>query len=96
MRLLRGEMIYVESNVHVLEIHGSSLCWSVKMKLDDLMESLPVQFVRIHQSFVVNLDYVTAFTGHQMELAGGVKIPVSRARYGQAKERFWEYLRDKV
>ncbi len=97
VRLLPREISYIESNLRVLEIHGQQeQIWTVRMKLEELMKKLPEQFVRVHQSFVVNLSHVTAFRGHDMELVGGTRIPVSRARYGEAKERFWAYLRSKV
>lgn len=97
LRLLPGDISYIESNLRMLEIHGQQgQSWTVRMKLEELVKKLPEQFVRVHQSFVVNLSYVAAFQGHNMELMGGIRIPVSRARYGEAKERFWEYLRSRV
>lgn len=94
--LIPRDIIYVESNLRVLEIHGQNQSWTVKMKFAELMEKMPGQFVRVHQSFAVNLDYVTALRGHKMEMAGGTEIPVSRARYGEARKRFLSYLQDKV
>ena len=64
--LIARDIIYIESNLRVLEIHGQNQNWTVKMKFSELIDKLPEQFVRVHQSFAVNLDYVTALKGHKM------------------------------
>lgn len=92
--LIPRDIIYIESNLRVLEIHGHNQNWTVKMKFSELIEKMPEQFVRVHQSFAVNLDYVTALKGHKMEMAEGTEIPISRARYEEARRRFLSYLQD--
>jgi two-component system LytT family response regulator len=50
----------------------------------------PELFVRIHRSYIVNLERVTRIEPYGKDskvaiLANGVKLPVSRAGYGRLK-----------
>ena len=94
--LIPKDILYIESNLRILEIYGQNKKWTVKMKFSELMEKLPPHFVRVHQSFVVNMNYATALRGHKIELPGEVEIPVSRARYKEAREGFMSCFQGRV
>ena len=50
----------------------------VKQSISSLENMLPAnQFVRIHRSFIVSIQKITAFTNHDIEIAG-VEIPIGR------------------
>ncbi|MBC7826515.1 MAG: response regulator transcription factor [Chitinophagaceae bacterium] len=58
----------------------------VKQSISSLENMLPAnQFVRIHRSFIVSIQKITAFTNHDIEI-GGVEIPIGRL-YIQHLER---------
>ena len=58
----------------------------VKQSITSLENMLPAnQFVRIHRSFIVSIKKITAFTNHDIEIAG-VEIPIGRL-YSQHIER---------
>lgn len=50
------------------------------------------KFIRIHHSYLVNLDYVKQLNEH-MELWNGIKLPVSRSKAKNVKERYLMYLK---
>lgn len=56
--------------------------------LGQLEEVLPKQFQRCHRSYIVNQDYVVAVDQkeHLLELAGKIKIPLSRGYRGNFLE----------
>lgn len=83
---------YVESERRVLTVHNSEEEIRVNMKLSELEERLPAYFVRVHQSYLVNMKQIRVFSAKGVELANGRTIPVSRPRYAKAKEIFLRFL----
>ncbi len=84
MFLSSNEIIYVESDGNYSSIYlnnGKKIVITKKIK--EVYETLPKDdFFRIHNSFVVNLDYVKEFykSDGYVVLEGNHKIPVSRQR----------------
>lgn len=63
-------------------------------KLNDLERQICGDaFLRCHQSFIVNMNHVRAFSGTELTLAkDGQKVPVSRRYRTEVKTRFEELL----
>ncbi len=49
----------------------------------------PSRFIRVHKSFVVAIDKITAYTAHDAEL-GEIEIPIGRVY----KDAFHKRMRD--
>lgn len=49
-------------------------------KLDDLEKSLPSFFVRIHQRYLVNINFVSSVESNSLSI-NGEDLPISRGRY---------------
>lgn len=54
--------------------------------------NLPKQFIQCHQSFILNLDYVSSVEADLFILRDGTQIPISRARRTDARSHFWNYM----
>lgn len=76
-------ILYVESVGNYVRIHraGGSPVFT-KEKISTLQEHLPVSFLRIHRSIVVNRDHITAFTREVVSLRD-LELPISR-KYKEA------------
>ena len=70
-----ADILYVESIKDYLRIHTDVEPLTTKEKISDFIEKLPDQFIRIHRSFIVNKDKVTAFTATDVEI-GPTEIPI--------------------
>lgn len=96
MQIKTAEILYLESNRHELIFHmrneEKKRIW---MKLDEVMKQLPNQFVRIHQSYAVNMSYLIKVGRTNVTLMDGTELPISRSRYHTAKEKFLDYLETK-
>ncbi|NNE04995.1 MAG: LytTR family transcriptional regulator [Xanthomonadales bacterium] len=62
------------------------------LRLGQIMENPPVNFVRVHRSFAVNLDKVRSLKSHEgsrysAALENGREIPVSRYQVARLRER---------
>ncbi len=96
LQLIPRTISYAESNLHEVEIHVGRQVLSAHLKLKDLEEKMPENFIRVHQSYLVNMDYIVRFTRKGIELTDGSRIPVSRARQAGARERFLGYLHGRM
>ena len=59
---------YIESNKRVVIIYEEDLKRRIYGKLDEIEEMLPSNFVRCHQSYIVNLEHVRELNTHEFVL----------------------------
>lgn len=96
MQFQVNEISYIESNKRSLFIHEGRNATIVNMKLNDLESKLPEFFLRCHQSFLVNMNYIKSFSGQEIELFDGTVIQASRPKAVTARETFLRFLGDTV
>lgn len=62
-------------------------------KLDEIEKSLESNnFVRAHQSYLINMAYIKYIIGNNVVLDNGENIPISRTRMKSIRETFTNYL----
>ena len=75
-KILFSEILYVESVKDYIKIHTKNSRIVVKNTLISFEQGLPTKnFIRVHRSYLVNLDFITAYTAHDVEL-NAVEIPI--------------------
>ena len=52
------------------------------------------QFVRPHESYVVNMNYANAMTATDFEMRSGVRVPISKRVYQRIREAYVQYVVD--
>ncbi|MBD3387034.1 response regulator [candidate division KSB1 bacterium] len=78
LRLLIKDIYYIESMKDYVQIHMNRRTVISKTSLKSLEASLPTcRFLRIHKSFIINIDKVISFSGSGIEIAGR-ELPVGR------------------
>jgi len=83
---------FIEAQDDYVGVHTGGTMHLRAQTLSDLAESLdPQRFVRVHRSFVVNLDRVERLETYTKDsrvvvLHGGREIPVSRSGYARLRE----------
>jgi two-component system, LytTR family, response regulator LytT len=89
-RVSLNDIVYIEGMREYVRIHlsfGKSLMPLVSLR--SLEEQLPPdRFMRVHRSYIVNLEKITTIEHNRIVFDGKVYIPVS----GQYKELFQKYL----
>lgn len=74
-----SEVVYIESMkdyVKIVRLNDKPLL--VKQSISSLEDMLPANlFLRIHRSYIVALQKITAFTNHDIEI-NGTEIPIGR------------------
>ncbi|WP_343855661.1 LytTR family DNA-binding domain-containing protein [Fulvivirga kasyanovii] len=86
--LTYDEVTYIESLGDYVKIHlNNSTHVVTKEKISKLEERLPEMFVRIHRSFIVNKQSVSAYNKEEVSI-GELQLPISRTY----KKLAWERL----
>lgn len=86
------EICYLESRGHQTPIHLDQKKEVCRDKLSDLEERMGEQFVRCHQSFLVNMKYIRRIERESLILENGENISISKKRYLETKEKYFLYL----
>lgn len=89
-------IMYVESNLHKLIYYVKSLksvkCYTQYSTLNKEEKNFPkAEFIRIHQSYLVNLRYVKNVKNYRVILINGVDLPVPKSRYKEVCNAFILY-----
>lgn len=63
-----ADILYVESLKDYIRIHTVNRSIITKDKVSAFAEKLPQHFLRIHRSYIVNIQKLTAFTAHDVEI----------------------------
>ena len=74
-KIFHTDILYVESLKDYIKIHTTENRFTTKQKISDLEQILPANFLRIHRSFIVNLNKITAFTANDIEI-GKIEVPI--------------------
>lgn len=75
-KILTQSILYIESLKDYIKIHTADNLITSKFKISDIEKELADNpFIRVHRSYIVNLEKVTAFTIHDIEI-GKIEIPI--------------------
>lgn len=90
-----NSLLYIESNLHKLQFHvmeDSMHVYTVYDTLNHIEEEYSrYRFLRIHQSYLVNMMHLVSVKRYEVLLSNGRKLVVPRVRYNHVKEAFIAY-----
>ena len=87
---------YIESNAHQLLFYLRSDVITVYDKLDDYESKLQPGFVRIHKSFLVNMDYIKRIERNEVTLKSGKALPISKTRSQYVRDCYFNYMEEEL
>ena len=79
------EILYLESKDIV-----------VYEKLNAYEEQLKDGFVRVHQSYLVNMQFIKRIDRKELLLQDNTVLPVSKSKYNSARDRYFAFMRSQV
>lgn len=88
------KIVYVESKLHKLYfyvIENEIAIYTMYNTLNHIARFFPEEFVRAHQSFLVNLEYVSEINRCELLLSEGMSIPLARSRIKEVNRKFISY-----
>ena len=77
VKILLKEILFIESLKDYIKIHLQNKTLITQLPISEIEQRLPDNFLRVHRSFIVAKDKITAFTQHDLEI-GKHQIPVGR------------------
>ncbi|MDR2557963.1 MAG: LytTR family DNA-binding domain-containing protein [Oscillospiraceae bacterium] len=94
IKLRLSEIMYFESANRVINIYTSDKTYKTYMKLDDVSEKITHgNFIRIHKSLLVNIDYAETVFPHEVVLRNGVKLSVSEQYQKSVNSQYKAHLK---
>lgn len=83
------KIIYIETDGHKNIFYTMEQTYSLYKKLDEIEERLAgCGFVRVHQSFLINMQYIEKMSSYTLKLMTGKEISVPKSRYPAVKREY--------
>ncbi|MGD1843511.1 MAG: LytR/AlgR family response regulator transcription factor [Thermonemataceae bacterium] len=86
VRVKLQDILYVESLKDYIKVHLEATCHVVKYTLSAFEKELDDRFVRVHRSYIVNTNHITAYTKNDVEIEG-TEIPIGEKYKNTLLER---------
>lgn len=86
-----SEIHYIESEGRIAKLVCQDRLIECYRKLSELEEVLSDQFLRCHQSYLVNLNFIDRMERESIHLQDGTSIPISKSKAKQTKERLLQF-----
>jgi len=77
VKILLKDILFIESLKDYIKIHTIDKMVMTQVPISTIEQRLPDNFLRIHRSFIVAKDKITAYTQHDLEI-GKFQIPIGR------------------
>ncbi len=90
--IMTKDIYYIESDKRKLVFHLQDTEATCYMKLNDVEDVVKNNFIRVHQSYLVNLDKIKEYDKNGIILFNGVLVPISRSKYKEVNEAIKEYM----
>lgn len=92
------KIVYIESILHKIIFHildKEITCYTMYETLNNISEVFTNDFVRIHQSYLVNLKFVKNIIGKNLLLFNDVTLPISRSRMKEVYKKVAIYQKER-
>lgn len=94
LKLLRKDILYLDSDHHDIRIHmHSRMEWTTETLTECEKRLRGVGFIRIHKSYLVNMYHISQLEKDSVLLYNQERLYISRYRYAEVKLQFETYIR---
>lgn len=84
-------VLYIEALHRKCQVNCVKRSFEIKEMISDVAEKLPDNFLRIHRSYVVNMDYVIDCHRYQVNMVKGIQLPIPVKRYAEVFDKMTVY-----
>ncbi len=96
-RVRLPELCYLESFGHSTALHTADGILESRTGIQVWDERLCGKgFFRLHRSYLISLAHVAAITKKEVELDGGVRLPIPRGKWEDVNRAYLSYFRDQT
>lgn len=87
------DILYFTSLNRKLYVKTIGKTFRIRATLNYIEQQLQLyHFVRVHQSYLVNMEFISILGIIDLILRNGMKIPISENKHNAAKSKYKEYL----
>ncbi|WP_316769577.1 LytTR family DNA-binding domain-containing protein [Pedobacter frigiditerrae] len=87
------EILYIEAKDHLINIHLQNEIISSNIVLKEILDALSNEnFIRIHRSYIVNIDFIKSIENNKIHLKSNHTIPLSL----NYREDLFQRIKDKT
>lgn len=92
-----SEITYIEVQKEDLTIHKLDKAYNTKGTMKGMEKEInSLRFFRCHKSYLVNLEYIRTIKQYIAILENKEEVPISRYRFKETKEKFFDLIGDKL
>lgn len=87
VRIVLDDLLYIQSDGNYLTFREKTRKTLTRMTMKEAMESLPKnKFMRVHKSYLVNLNHVLKVERHQINVTDDTFVPIAASYHGDLME----------
>jgi DNA-binding LytR/AlgR family response regulator len=90
------QIISFDYHIRVITIYTTLGSWTFYEKIEKLMERLghyDIPFLRIHKSYIINMDYVREYSAKRVRMSNEKEYPISSSNRKNVKAAFRRFFR---
>lgn len=92
-----SEITYIEVQKENITIHTLNKTYETKGTMNNIEKEINCsRFYRCHKSFLINLEHIKSIKQYIAVLENGEEVPISRYRFKDTKDRFFDLIEDKL
>lgn len=92
-----NEITYVEVQKETITIHTLNEVYKTNGTMINIEKDIDCdRFFRCHKSFLVNLEHIKSIKQYTAILENSEEVPVSRYRFKDTKDKFFDLIEDKL
>ena len=89
-----GDVVYIEAKGRYITVYGDKGPLVVRFgKLADIVPVVPSFFLRIHQSYMVNMTRIASMKNYRLHMDSEIMLPISRPYRNAVAEAFFNAVR---
>ncbi len=97
IKLNINEITYVEVQKETITIHTLNEVYKTNGTMINIEKEIDCsRFFRCHKSFLVNLEHVKSIKQYVAILENGEEVPISRYRFKETKDKFFDLIEEKL
>jgi two-component system, LytTR family, response regulator LytT len=87
VKIRLADIMYAEASDNYSSIITESAGYTLKTTLRNLLSTFPANFLQVHKSFVINLEYIKSFDTEEIILENNKRLPIGKTHYAAILER---------
>ena len=84
-------VLYIEAQHRKCQVKCLKRSFEIKEMISAVEKELPDNFLRIHRSYIVNMDYVIDCHRYQVNMVKGIQLPIPVKRYTEVFDQLTAY-----